>query len=192
MNIINKTNILSVLSIVIISMLTISCNDGKSYAELLDEETAAINRYLADQRVIGHVPADSIFEVGENAPFYKMDEDGNVYMRVIETGDMNNRAEYDDVIGFFFTRYDLDEYVNGTLPPGSGNANDLMYSLSFRYKNYNSSGSSEWGSGIQLPLNYLGNGCNVDLVIRSQYGPSSEISTVVPFLYNVRYYKTQL
>lgn len=29
-----------------------SCNDSKSYADLLRDETKAINNYLADQRVI--------------------------------------------------------------------------------------------------------------------------------------------
>lgn len=99
-----------------------SCNDSKSYADLLRDETKAINNYLADQRVIGDAPADSIFitrrglaeeiyaksgvtgvdyeeEIGrimqdlsedpaKDAPFYRMDEDGNVYMKVVRTGDM--------------------------------------------------------------------------------------------------------
>ena len=34
--------------------------------------------------------------------------------------------------------------------------------------------------------------CEVNLVIKSQYGIASEISNVVPYLYNVRYFKSQI
>lgn len=64
-----------------------SCKDSKSYAELLNEETKAVNAFLADQNVILDIPADSIFEYGPDAPFYRIDPDGNVFMQVIEPGD---------------------------------------------------------------------------------------------------------
>ena len=38
-----------------------------------------------------------------------------------------------------------------------------------------------------MPLNYIGLESRVKLIIRSQYGLSSEISNVTPFLYEVRY-----
>lgn len=74
-------NILKLLAVVIPAAITMSsCSHTKSYAELLNDETKYINAYLADQRVIGSVPADSVFLQGENAPYYRMDEDGTVYM----------------------------------------------------------------------------------------------------------------
>ncbi len=130
-----------------------SCNDSKSYADLLRDETKAINNYLADQRVVGDVPADSVFEsrrsiaekiykesgataaTGEeheeaigkimsdlakdpakDAPYYRMDEDGNVYMKVIREGDMENRPKYNDLVYFRFLRYNLAGYDNGVYP----------------------------------------------------------------------------
>lgn len=64
-----------------------------------------------------------------------------------------------------------------------------MGSASFRYNNYTLTSSSQWGSGLQLPLSVLGLGCRVNLVIKSQYGLSNEISQVVPFYYyDVRYF----
>lgn len=55
-------NILKLLAVVIPAAIAMSsCSHTKSYAELLNDETKYINAYLADQRVIGSVPADSVF-----------------------------------------------------------------------------------------------------------------------------------
>lgn len=183
---------LSLISAILFMTLCSSCNDGKSYAELLDEENKAVNVFLSDQRVVGYVPADSVFEVGEDAPYYKMDEDGNIYMPVLDAGDMNDKVESNQLIYFRFMRYNLSEYAQGIEPEGEGNANSLGYSDSFRFGNYTLSSSSQYGSGIQLPLSYLGIGCEVNLVIKSQYGFTSEISNVVPYKYHVRYFKSQI
>lgn len=169
-----------------------SCNKGKSYAELLDEENKSVNIFLSNQRVVGYVPADSVFEVGENAPYYKMDEDGNIYMQVLNVGDMNDKAEQNQLIYFRFMRYNLNEYAQGVEPKGEGNANSLGGVYSFRFENYTLSSSAQYGSGIQLPLSYLGIGCEVNLVIKSQYGFTSEIPNVIPYKYHIRYFKSQI
>lgn len=189
MRIINKLTIVSALFSALAFM---SCSDGKSYAELLDDENKAVNVFLSNQRVVGAVPADSVFEVGENAPYYKMDEDGNIYMQVLNVGDENDKVEDNQLVYFRFMRYNLSEYAQGIDPEGEGNANSLGYADSFRYGNYTLSSSSQYGSGIQVPLAYLGIGCEVNLVIKSQYGFSSEISNVVPYLYHIRYFKSQI
>lgn len=62
-----------------------SCEDSKSYAELLTDEAHDINRYLADHRVVNSIPKDTVFEVGPDAPFYRLDEDGNIYMQVLDS-----------------------------------------------------------------------------------------------------------
>ena len=38
-----------------------SCNDDRSYAEMLTKETRATNIFLADQRVINEIPTDTNF-----------------------------------------------------------------------------------------------------------------------------------
>lgn len=169
-----------------------SCNDGKSYAELLDEENKSVNIFLSNQRVVGYVPTDSVFEVGEDAPYYKMDDDGNIYMQVLNVGDKNDKAKQNQLIYFRFMRYNLNEYAQGIEPEGEGNANNLGLVDSFRFENYTLSSSAQYGSGIQLPLLYLGIGCEVNLVIKSQYGFTSEISNVIPYKYHIRYFKSQI
>jgi hypothetical protein len=168
-----------------------SCSDSTSYADLLSDETKSVNAFLADQVVILDIPEDSVFECGENAPYYRLDEDGNVFMQVLEPGD-GEKPQDDAQVFFRFTRYNLSEYAStGSLGTGSGNAEDVsLGSASFRFNNYTLSSSSSWGSGIQLPLNYLGYNSHVNLIIKSQYGLTSEISQVIPYLYDVRYLKS--
>ena len=190
-----KVNYLfSVFTILVSSLCFLcSCDDTESYADLLKDENKAVNNFLSDQKVINEIPADSIFEYGVDAPYYKMDDDGNIYMQVIKPGSKDNMAKNDQLIYFRFTRYDLFSYSNGVLPEGWGNANDFDYkNTEFRFGNYSLPSSSKWGTAIQLPLYYLGIDCEVNLVIKSQYGYTDEISNVVPFMYNVRYFKSQI
>ena len=165
-----------------------SCKDSKSYAELLNDETKSINVFLSDQNVILDIPADSVFEYGPDAPYYRIDPEGNVFMQVIEPGD-DEKVKTDAMVFFRFTRYNLSEYAaTGSLGTGSGNAEAVTVgSASFRFNNYTLSTSSQWGSGLQMPLNFLGFNCHVRLVVKSQYGLTSEISQVIPFLYDIRY-----
>ncbi len=169
-----------------------SCSDSKSYAELLTDEMHAVNTFLANQNVILDIPENNDFQVGPDAPFYRLDEEGNVYMQVLSKGDPEMMAEDDDLIYFRFTRSSLYTYdpANGTFESGWGNSEDLSVgSASFRFNNYTLSSSSQWGAGLQAPLSYLGMFSRVNLVIKSQYGLSSEISQVVPFYYyDVRYF----
>ena len=67
------------LGVMALSLLT-ACNNDQSYADRLNEERYAVNSYLANHRVVMSVPKDSVFEVGEDAPFYRLDNDGNIYM----------------------------------------------------------------------------------------------------------------
>lgn len=175
---------------------TASCKDSHSYAELLTEENKCTNVFLADQRVVNEIPADTVFECGEDAPYYRLDEDGNIYMQVIDPGtpgeNRSNYATSDEVIFFRYTRYNLQNYVDGKLPEGSGNEDDMaLGNCWFRFGNYTLESSYQWGTGLQMPLSFLPIDAVVNLVIKSQYGIYSEQSYVTPFLYRVRYYRQQ-
>lgn len=172
-----------------------ACKDSKSYSELLDDEEKAVNSFLAHQRVVAEVPVDTLFEfeTGENAPYYKLDEDGTVYMQVLKTGDReNNKARYNQNIYFRYGRISLISYAAGNDDTPVGNFGNMNgYEASFRYNNYSLATTYEWGSGIQMPLKYLGIDCEVNLLIKSQSGFSSEITNVIPYLYNVRYFRSK-
>lgn len=172
-----------------------SCESGKSYAELLNDENKAVNRFLADHRVERSIPADTVFETGPDAPYYCLDDEGNIYMQVLNPG-TGEKVKDDQVVYFRFMRYNLyyypwtDEEFDLI---GEGNQDNMTESpTSFRFQNYTLPSSSQWGSGIQLPLEFLPLDCDINLVIKPQYGWTSEISYVQPYLYHIRYYKSQI
>ena len=172
-----------------------SCNNDQSYADRLNEERNAVNAYLVNHRVVMSVPEDSVFEVGADAPFYRLDPDGNIYMQVLNAGDrVNDKAKTGEPINYRYSRYSLSVwYADGTWKEYSGNENAMNAApCSFNYSDYTLPSSSQWGYGLQYPLIFLGVECEVNLVIKSQFGFTSEISYVMPFFYHVRYYHSQI
>lgn len=180
-------------SIIILIGMT-SCNEGKSYSDLLEEEEKAVNWYLAQQRVEASVPADSIFLTGQDAPFYRMNSDGTIYMRVINPGDMNNRPVKGQTVYFRFMRVNLKALSEGTEMEEGNNENmdSSLGGLSLVYGNKSLPSTTEWGDGIQVPLNYLGYGCEVDLIVKSIEGRAGDISQCIPYLYKgLKYFKAE-
>lgn len=175
-----------------------SCNDGKSYADLLKEEDKAVKAFLADKIVINEIPADSVFislqDVPDNdtlaVPYYKLDTDGNVYMQVLEPGYMDDRFEKGNDVNLRFLRYDLKALVNGENPDPVGNTNPADY-ITIRFGETTLSSTTQYGSGIQYPMYFLGNECRVNLLIRAKAGFTAETSTVMPYLYYIRYNKSK-
>ena len=172
-----------------------ACNNDVTYAERLNNERNAVNAYLAGHRVVMSVPEDKVFEVGEDAPFYRLDTDGNVYMQVLNAGDRkNDKAKTSQPIYFRYSRYNLSVwYSDGNWTVYSGNENSMdAVACSFNFADYTLPSSSQWGYGLQYPLLFLGVECEVNLVIKSQFGFTSEISYVMPFFYHVRYFHSQI
>lgn len=191
----NIRNIIIALGCTLAMSSLASCDDSKSYADLLNEENQYVNNYLVDQRVVGYLPADNKFETGPDAPFYRIDEDGNLYMQVIDPGTEGNMVKNDELIYFRFTRWNLKYYDNGqfSATTGAGNNTDMDYpNTYFRFDNYTLETSLQWGAGIQAPLKYLPVDCVVNIVVKSQYGITGEVSNVVPFLYHLRFYRPKV
>lgn len=177
----------------IVTLASVSCNDGKTYAELLESEDHYVNNYLADNIVYNEIPADTVFETGENAPYYRIDEEGDLYMQFIDPGTPGNKVKDDELIYFRYTRYNLQFYNDGEFSYGGGNDDDMsMANTSFRFGNYTLQSSTRWGSGIQQPLVYLPVDCQVNLIVKSQYGFTSEMADVQPYLFKLRYYRPKI
>lgn len=178
--------------LIIFSLIMLSCEKGESYADLLKKEEKAVNWYLSGENVSVDIPADSVFVTGEDAPYYKMNEEGTVYMKVIDAGDLNDKPAKGDRVYFRFMRMNLRNYYEAGLEQWIGNASDLngsTPSVSFILGNYTLQSSYQYGSGIQLPLDYLGYNSRVRLVVKAQAGFFSEQSQCIPFVFEVRYFK---
>ena len=172
--------------------LAVSCKDSKSYADLLKEEEHAVNWFMANQNICVNIPADSVFLEGNDAPYYKMDEDGYVYMQVVTKGNMNSRPQKGDVVYFRFKGKNIKEMYAGNDPSWSGNSSDItLVSTSLIYGNTTLSSTTAWGEGIQVPLGYLGYDSEVNLVIKSPMGFTSDMSQCVPYIYNIKYFKAE-
>lgn len=171
-----------------------SCSSGETYAELLRDERKVSNKFLSQFRIENEIPEDTIFEVGEDAPYYRIEEEGNVYMQVLKADSLSNRPSYNDRIYFrflYFSLYDWDE--DPTDYDVTGNAYDMQAaSTYFLYGNFDVESSYTYGYGIQLPLLYLGVNSEVNLLIKSQYGFSDYIAYVIPYHFNVRYFNSML
>lgn len=172
-----------------------ACEDSKSYAERLEDENKAVNLYLANHHVVPYVPADTVFEVGEDAPYYCLDNNKGVYMQVISMGD-GQMADSAQTVYFRFERFALTLYTgsddNMDSLDWSGNANDLITdAMSFKFMDYTNYNSVTYGTGIQQPLRFVPLNSYVRLIVKSQFGWSSEESYVTPFLYKIRYFKDQ-
>ena len=185
-----KHRIISILSLLAMLMTVSSCSDSKSYADLLNEENQVVNRFLALHRVEEYFPGADNCEVGPDAPFYRVDEEGNVYMQVIRKGN-GTYPETGDHVSFTYMSYDLNYYVvgdNDNIGSGNqdspGNGNPTY----FVFDDFTNTLSAQYGTGLQIPVRLLGYDSKVNVVIKSQAGPSNLMSYVVPFLYDIAYY----
>lgn len=170
-----------------------SCEKGKSYSELLKEEEHAVNWYLAQNDVVMHAPEDSVFITGEKAPFYRMDMDGNVYMRVVTEGNRDNRPKEGDRVYFSFVRKDIKAMYAGDEVQWIGNSENLGSAggTSFVFGNTYLPSSTQYGTGIQLPMKWIGLYSEVEIVIKSIEGFTTDMSTCVPYVYKVRYFPAE-
>lgn len=159
--------------------------------DLKKTEQRAMKKYLSKFYVVDELPTIDNIQVGSVAPFYKLNSEGTVYMQVIKMGSAP-AATNGEKIYFRFMRYNLLSYLeNGVLPQGQGNANDLTEPTTFFEVGSDKPSTTQWGTAIQMPILLgLPIDSEVNLVVASEAGLTSEISGVVPFLYNIRYFKS--
>lgn len=190
-----KINIMIVFGFVAM-LATTSCSESESYSELLRDEEKAVNWYLAEKNIELVLPDDpkqmkTVESMGEDAPFYKLDADGYVYMQVV-SANFDDMVEEGDLVYFRFNRQNISYLYEGVEAPISGNGDYLANgATSFIYKNTYLSSTTTWGDGIQMPLKYLGYNSEVNLVLRSYYGFADEQSSCIPYAINLKYFKAE-
>ena len=63
-----KRQLITILPLLALLLSTASCDDTKSYAELLTDENHLVNIFLAQHRVVDEFPGVDKCEIGEDAP----------------------------------------------------------------------------------------------------------------------------
>lgn len=194
-----KLKLFSILLGGVAMLLMTSCEESYSYADLLRDERRACNSFLSGYEIVDEIPSDTVFEVGPDAPFYKLDPDGNVYMQVLVSGSKDKRPSDDQPVYFRFMRLDLNYLYTDGVEFWEGNAENMMADPTyFLYNNYTLNSSAYYGYGLQMPLQFIGLGgdgvypTKVNLLVKSQYGFTDEISDVVGYLYNISYYDNMI
>lgn len=191
------------LMLCLFAILGEGCSKSQSYSELLREEEKACNWYLANKNVSVDMPENgrelitgaTLKEDGEpygdDAPFYKMDEDGYVYMQVV-SADFDDMVEEGDLVYFRFVRESIKDMYQGVTSTPGGNGDYLPNgTTSFVYRNTYLSSTTTWGTGIQMPLQYIGYNSEVNLVLKSYYGFTDEQVYCIPYIINLKYFKPE-
>lgn len=185
-------SIVTLTALVTLMSLT-ACDKSESYSELLRDEERAANWYLAQHRVEMEIPADSVFEAGPDAPYYRMDSDGHLYMQVVNAGDLEDKPQDGDKIYFRYNRVNLKLLYETGTEVESGNMDNLASGSATGFFKGNTiyPSSTQFGTGIQVPMDYLGFYSEVNLVLKSYVGFTSDQSQCIPYAVNVKYYKPE-
>ena len=186
-----------------ISLMISGCSKSQSYSELLREEEKACNWYLASCNIALDLPADPKDFIttetlkddgtpyGDDAPFYKLDGEGYVYMQVVRA-DFSQMVEDGDVVYFRYVQESIKDMYQGISSGPEGNGNYLPSgSANFVYNNTYLESTTRWGTGIQMPLEYLGYNSEVNLVLKSYYGFIDRQTYCIPYLINLKYFKAE-
>ncbi len=179
------------ISAIVLLLSATGCEKTKSYSEMLKDEEQACNWYLAQNKIVVDIPKDSVFQTGQDAPFYKMNSEGTLYMKVITAGDRNKIPENGDRVYFSFMRQNIQSLMNGYIDEDvwEGNAENMAYgSTSFLLGETILTSSIKYGNGIQIPVTYLGYYSEVMLVVKSLEGFTDDQTNCTPYVYKVRYF----
>lgn len=165
-----------------------------TYEDLLLQEQTAIDEYLHSiSATLAPLPTDGKYQVGENAAFYTFvgaQGKGTVYMRILELGNQGV-AKTGDKVYFRFLRWNiLNWYLTGNIGEGQGNGATIYPEPLWFDLGIDNEASNQWGKGIQLPMAIgLPYGSKVELIVPSQLGLSDEVNYVIPYLYEIQYFK---
>ena len=194
-----------------LGMLSQSCNNDKTYAEMKEEERDAIKRFIEvnEIKVIDEeqfAAQDSTTNVSANE--YVLFEETGVYMQIIERGNGELMEEgRHEILVRYMEKYIKDDGLTDTLS-FNNNSNyfahpDIFivekiedsFSASFSEQGamYEAHSSAYVPSGWLLPFNYLTVGreisgrSKVKLILPHSQGTSTASSQVIPCFYEITY-----
>ncbi|MDR0685970.1 MAG: DUF4827 domain-containing protein [Dysgonamonadaceae bacterium] len=154
-------------------ILPSGCKNEKSLQELIQEEKKAIDRYIANNRleIINSFPDDGKFEEKQ---YFKTSE--GVYLRV----DSFNISKMAEIYKVVTVRVKSAHYI--AISDTSIYSMESVYPFSFTYGS-SSTYSDDFCTAWAIPLKYVGEHSTVDMIVPSNYGTSSNRSSIIPVFY---------
>jgi len=178
-----------------------ACDNTKSYAELLDDEKAAIKAFIKENNI--KVISQSEFHANDSTTNVAENEyvqlASGVYMQIVDKGSENpaDTVKDNDLVLVRFMEYDIME-KDTTL----SNLDDPINVDEFKYTVTSSSiagiftqgwMSSYYGTSVPagwlVPLSYVRDRAHVRLIVPSKMGHSQAIQYVYPYYYDIRKYQ---
>lgn len=181
-----------VLSLAALLIFGVSCNKRKTYADLLKDETKAIDKFIAKNRlvILDEFPQNGNFQSNE---FYR-DPATGVYYNIIDVGDTVNIGKIKEgeevYVRFsglkYFSKNDTIEYSN--LDPIRS-----PFPETFVYRGpvtmINKSLYSATTPGWAVPLGFVGHTGKVKMIIPFNMGSSSDQAGYTPTYYESIQYR---
>lgn len=167
-------------SLVIIFIITMaSCNDSKTYAELLKEEKVTIANYLKRNKI--KVVSD--FPTGNSWPdsIYVKTSSG-LYFHLINGGDDSAGADTlktNDLVAVRYLQYTLTEKTDTLF---SWNTIDSPYPTTFNFQNY-SQACKAWHEALSYMKK---NEAEAQIIVTSKLGFETYMKDVTPMGYKLK------
>ena len=201
------------LSVIAAGSLFQACDNSKTYAEMLEDEKNAVNKFIKDSAInvisLEEFERDTITDLSRNE--YVAFSNG-VYMQIVDRGNEDDPEDAFANNNVICARYLEKNIASNELTcfnvvlPEYINASDYYRSpLTFRYVNENSSAygivlstpldydywwtANSYGTAIPggwlLALPYLRDNAHVRLIIPSKMGHSISQQNVIPYYYDI-------
>lgn len=178
-----------------------SCSNTKSYADMLDDEKAAISAFIKDHDI--KVITQSEFYANDSTTDTLKNEyvhlSSGVYMQIVSKGstDPADTVRKNDKILVRFMEYsimaadttlsnlDNPEVVDEFNYTTSGSSLSGIFTQGYMSSVYGSSVPSGW----LVPLPYIRSMAHVKLIVPSKMGHSTASQYVYPYFYDIRKYQ---
>ena len=179
-----------------------ACDDSKTYAEMLEDEKNAVNKFIKDKRI--QIISQAEFEKNDTVPDLIRNEyvalsDG-VYMQIVDKGSENeaDTVKNNDEILVRFMEYSILDKDTAL-----SNLSAVETVDAFRYTVTSSSIAGTFLQGYMMtyysspavpagwlvPLTYVRDMAHVRLIIPSKMGHQTAMQYVYPYYYDIRKYQ---
>lgn len=180
-----KKIIALVTTVTLLLILASSCNDTKTYAEYLKDESKAIDLFISKHNIniLKEFPEDGHFEDND---FYK-DKNTGVYFNIIDVGDTTQNLEWKEEV---YVRYSGLQYFMTEDTTQYSNVKSVFPEEIAFIGPVNSTTQSSYSTpGWVVPLTYVGHNGKVKIIVPFNMGSSYDKSVYQPTYYDLVMYK---